>query len=200
MANVEGDLYNWLLEHGHNSPERAHKLASLLQISRIRIPHNMRTNGKLVNFFLERPAMFGVVYGSDEAQNPSIYAVTVIREEEDRGRGRGPSRGRGGIHNNYQPSRLAQEILDAEEDAEMVDEIPFIENLPTNERREYDFSRESPYPVTFDQIAPAAAGPALFRYDYGGKKQSKSKSKSRSTRKSRSRKNRIRRSKSKSRN
>jgi len=91
----------------------------------------------------------------------------------------------------------------------MVDEIPFIENLPTDEGPEYDFSA-SPPPVTFDQIAPEAAGPALFRYDYGGKKQSKSKSKSRSTRKSksksrstrksRSRKNRIRRSKSKSRN
>ena len=202
MANIDVDrqIYNWLMQRNFTSDERAHPLASLLQRSEIVLPDNMKRDGKLINFFVDRPNLFGIVSGSDRAQNKSIFAI--VEREGNRIRGRDRHRiGRGGPYHlgfgrhEYVPSEEGQKFLNAEEDAQMVDDA-ILANLPTNENLEYDFSREPSSLVTFDQMAAkrAAQVPQSIDYGkYGGKK--KSKSKNRSARKSRSKKNRNRRNK-----
>jgi|LakMenEpi03Aug12_release.lakeMendotaPanAssembly.Ray.scaffolds.fasta_scaffold64363_2 hypothetical protein len=74
---VEGLLYNWLMDNGHTSEENAYSLSGLTQRSGTHVPGYMRRDGKLVNFFLDRPNIFGVVdyvVGSRGIQHPSIYA------------------------------------------------------------------------------------------------------------------------------
>jgi hypothetical protein len=114
---VEGQLYDWLMRHGHTSEENAHDLAGLTQRSGIQVPRHMRRNGKLVNFFLDRSNIFGIVRGTDEAQNPSIYARDF--RQEYRGR---PARGRGGLQtyvNRRDAARDAAEVDDMLEEAIM---------------------------------------------------------------------------------
>lgn len=201
MANIDVDrqIYNWLMQRNFTSDEHAHPLASLLQRSEIVLPDNMKRDGKLINFFVDRPNLFGIVSGSDRAQNKSIYAIVEREGNRSRshriiGRG-GPYRLGLGRH-EYVRSEEGQKFFDAEEDAQMVDDA-ILANLPTNENSEYDFSREPSSLVTFDQMAAkrAAQVPQSIDYGkYGGKK--KSKSKNRSARKSRSKKNRNRRNRS----
>ena len=122
MANelmVEGQLYDWLMDNGYTSEENAHDLAGLTQRSGIQVPGHMRRNGKLLNFFKDRSNIFGIVRGTDEAQNPSIYARDF--RQEYRGR---PARGRGGLQtyvNRRDAARDAAEVDDMLQEATSPD-------------------------------------------------------------------------------
>ena len=114
---VEGQLYDWLMRHGYTSEENAHILAGLTQRSGIVVPNEMKREGRLLNFFKDRSNIFGIVRGTDEAQNPSIYA----RDFRQGYRGR-PARGRGGLQtyvNRRDAARDAAEVDDMLEEAIM---------------------------------------------------------------------------------
>jgi hypothetical protein len=104
-------LYDWLLRNGHTSEVNAHTLASLPRRSGTVIPDEMRRDGKLLTFFEDRPNLFGIVRGTDEARNVSIYAIDFRQEYRDR-----PApRGRGGLtiyQNRADAAREAAEIDD----------------------------------------------------------------------------------------
>jgi hypothetical protein len=214
MANIDvaRQIYNWLLQREFTSGERAHRLASLMRNSRIIIPDDMIRNGKLINFFTDRPNIFGVVRDdSSPARLPSVYAV--VEREGNRGtfRGRGgPGRSGSGRHEyvrSEEGQKILDKMLDAEEDAQMVDDaiLPNLPPLPPTHRGEFDLTREPSSLVTFDQMAAKRADQIPQNINYGGKKKSKSKSRidkkskkskyRRSARKSRSKKNRNRRNK-----
>ncbi len=207
MANalmVEGRLYDWLMQRNFTSDEHAHALATLLKRSGIVVPDNMKRDGKLINFFEDRPHLFGIVKGSDEAGNRRIYAIPREREGN---RGHGPPRGRGGPH-RIGPGRVhsqeVQELLDAQEqellDAQMLNDA-IRPNLPLDYPPELGLNDTNPLMLrnaVYDarKLASEKNQQSPFDYpnsfSYGGKK---SKSKYRSARKSRSKKNRNRRNK-----
>ena len=181
---VERQLYDWLMEHEHTSEENAHILASLLQRSGIQVPIYMRRDGELVNFFLDRSNIFGVVdyvVDSPDIQHPRIYAREPGKSY------RHPPRGRGGLH-TYQTRRDAQAAADAHAQAAADERFSrFQEYFADNAAlEETERQRTSPWGTGYN-----------WNHKLGGK--SKSKSRSRSVRKSRNKKNRNRRSKSKSR-
>jgi len=201
MANalmVEGQLYDWLLQHGYTSDEHAHALASLVKRSGIAVP---KRDGKLLNFFEDRPRLFGIVKGSDEAENRRIYAIPREREGN---RGRDHPRGRGGP-GRYVRSQEAQELLDAQEQ-ELLDaqEQELLDAQMLNDAIRPNLSLDYPPQMTEYNNRHNMHSP--FFVNAAHKKEGgKSKSKSRSTRKSktarksrrksRSRKNRNRRNK-----
>jgi hypothetical protein len=205
MANalmVEGQLYDWLMQRNFTSEQHAHPLASLLQRSEIVLPDNMKRDGKLLNFFEDRPRLFGIVRGTDRAKNISIYAIV----EREGNSGRGPPRGRGGPH-RIGPGRVrsqeAQELLDAQEqellDAQMLNDA-IGPNLPLDDTPELGLNDTNPlmlHNAVYDARKLASEKNQLSPFDYkswvtyGGKK-SKSR---RSARKSRTKKNRNRRNK-----
>ena len=207
MANalmVEGQLYDWLMQRNFTSDEHAHALATLLKRSGIVVPDNMKRDGKLINFFEDRPRLFGIVKGSDEAGNRRIYAIPREREGN---RGHGPPRGRGGPH-RIGPGRVhsqeVQELVDAQEqellDAQMLNDA-IRPNLPLDYPPELGLNDTNPLMLrnaVYDarKLASEKNQQSPFDYpnsfSYGGKK---SKSKYRSARKSRSKKNRNRRNK-----
>jgi hypothetical protein len=186
MANdefIEGEIYDWLMANRHTSEERAEKLSSLMQRSGTHVPRYMRRDDKLVNFFLDRPNLFGVVDYDVESRNvqyPGIYAIDFRQEY----RGRPPARGRGGIR-TYSSRKNAQ----AAADARLSRFQEYFADSNASEQREIDRNTPGNPSYNWSELI-------------GGKysKKSKSKSRSRSARKSRSRKNKNRRSKSKSRN
>lgn len=211
--DVERRIYRWLIQGEYTSEERAYKLATLLRQSHINIPVDMIRNGKLINFFMDRPNLFGIVRDDSSSKIPSIYAIDAIDDIEEieregnSGRGRGgPPRGRGGpsrgFPSRYVRSKEAQELLDAQEDAQMVDETTTQSSLPTD-KLEYDFTREPSSLIIFDQMAAERAAQIPPNINYGGKKKpksksrsaKKSKSKSRTARKSKTKKNKNRRNK-----
>lgn len=182
---IEGRLYDWLLQNGYTSEQHAYPLASLLKRSGIAVP---KIDGKLLNFFENRPYLFGIVRGTDEAKNISIYAI--LREREGN-RGRGHTRGRGGP-GRYVRSQEAQELLDAQKQ-ELLDAQMLNDAIRPN------------YPPQMTEYNDLHNMHSPFFVNAAHKKGGKSKSKSRSTRKSktarksrrksRSRKNRNRRNK-----
>jgi hypothetical protein len=184
MANdrfIEGQLYDWLMEHEHTSEENAHILASLLQRSGIQVPRYMRRDGKLVNFFLDRSNIFGVVdyvVDSPDIQHPRIYAREPGKSY------RHPPRGRGGLH-TYQTRRDAQ----AAADARLSRLREYVADSAASEQSEIYRNTPGNPSYNWNQLVGG-------KYS---KSKSKSKSRSRSVRKSRNKKNRNRRSKSKSR-
>jgi len=204
---VEGQLYDWLLQHRYTSDEHAHALASLVKHSGIVVPDNMKRDGKLLNFFEDRPYLFGIVKGSDEAGNRRIYAIPREREGN---RGDGPPRGRRGPH-RIGPGRVrsqeVQELLDAQEpqeqellDAQLLNDA-IRPNLPLDYPPELGLNDTNPLMLrnaVYDARKLASEKNQLSPFDYkswvtyGGKK---SKSKYRSARKSRTKKNRNRRNK-----
>lgn len=209
MANelmVEGRLYDWLMRHGHTSEENAHSLAGLTQLSGTVVPGNMRREGKLLNFFKDRPNIFGIVRGTDEAQNPSIYAKEPGQSY------RHPPRGRGGIRTyvNRRDAAQAQAQADADAQAAADAQAQAAADARLSRLREYVADSAASEQSEIDRNTPG--NPSYNWNQLVGGKYSKSKSKSksrsarksksrsRSARKSRSRKNRNRRSKSKSRN
>ena len=200
---VEGRLYDWLMQRNFTSDEHAHALATLLKRSGIVVPDNMKRDGKLINFFEDRPRLFGIVKGSDEAGNRRIYAIPREREGN---RGHGPPRGRGGPH-RIGPGRVhsqeVQELVDAQEqellDAQMLNDA-IRPNLPLDYPPELGLNDTNPLMLrnaVYDarKLASEKNQQSPFDYKswvtYGGKK-SKSR---RSARKSRSKKNRNRRNK-----
>lgn len=201
---VEGQLYDWLMDNGYTSEENAHDLAGLTQRSGIQVPRHMRRNGKLVNFFLDRSNIFGIVRGTDEAQNPSIYAREPGQSY------RHPPRGRGGLH-TYQTRRdAAQAQAQAQADAQAAAQAQAQADADARlSRLQAHFAANAA--DAQDEINRNTPGHPSYIWKLGGKYSKsksksksrsarKSKSRSRSARKSRSRKNRNRRSKSKSRN
>ena len=183
MANelmVEGQLYDWLMDNGYTSEENAHILAGLTQRSGIVVPNEMKREGRLLNFFKDRSNIFGIVRGTDEAQNPSIYA----RDFRQGYRGR-PARGRGGLQ-TYVNRRDAQ----AAADARLSRLREYVADSAASEQSEIYRNTPGNPSYNWNQLVGG-------KYS---KSKSKSKSRSRSARKSRGRKNRNRRSKSKSRN
>ena len=195
---IEGQLYDWLLQHGYTSEQHANPLANLVKRSGIAVP---KIYGKLLNFFEERPYLFGIVRGTDEAKNISIYAI--LREREGNS-GRGHPRGRGGPGRyDYERSKQGQELLDAQEqellDAQMLNDA-IRPNLPLDYPPELGLNDTNPlmlHNAVYDARKLASEKNQLSPFDYkswvtyGGKK-SKSR---RSARKSRSKKNRNRRNK-----
>ena len=177
---VEGQLYDWLMRHGYTSEENAHILAGLTQRSGIVVPNEMKREGRLLNFFKDRSNIFGIVRGTDEAQNPSIYA----RDFRQGYRGR-PARGRGGLQ-TYVNRRDAQ----AAADARLSRLREYVADSAASEQSEIYRNTPGNPSYNWNQLVGG-------KYS---KSKSKSKSRSRSARKSRGRKNRNRRSKSKSRN
>jgi len=203
MANalmVEGQLYDWLLQREFTSEKRAHRLASLMRNSHIIIPDDMIRDDKLINFFTDRPNIFGVVRDSTPAKLPSVYAIPREREGN---RGRGHPRGRGGPGRSGPGSQEAQELLDAQEqellDAQMLNDA-ILPNLPLDDSPELGLNDTNPQMLrdaVYDarKLASEKNQQSPFDYknsfSYGGKK-SKSR---RSAMKSRSKKNRNRRNK-----
>jgi hypothetical protein len=201
---IEGQLYAWLLQNGYTSEQHANPLASLLKRSGIDVVPNNMKRGKLLNFFEDRPNIFGIVRGTDEAKNISIYAI--LREREGNS-GRGHPRGRGGPGRYYyERSKQGQELLDAQEaqeqellDAQMLNDA-IRPNLPLDYPPELELNDTNPLMLrnaVYDErkLASEKNQQSPFDYkswvSYGGKK-SKSR---RSARKSRSKKNRNRRNK-----
>ena len=190
---IEGQLYAWLLQNGYTSEQHANPLASLLKRSGIDVVPNNMKRGKLLNFFEERPYLFGIVRGTDEAKNISIYAI--LREREGNS-GRGHPRGRGGPGRYYyERSKQGQELLDAQ----MLNDA-IRPNLPLDYPPELGLNDTNPLMLrnaVYDarKLASEKNQQSPFDYkswvSYGGKK-SKSR---RSARKSRSKKNRNRRNK-----
>jgi hypothetical protein len=192
MANelmVEGQLYDWLMDNGYTSEENAHDLAGLTQRSGIQVPGHMRRNGKLLNFFKDRSNIFGIVRGTDEAQNPSIYARDF--RQEYRGR---PARGRGGLRTYVNRRDAAQ----AAADARLSRLREYVADSAASEQREID--RNTPGHPSYNWNPLVGGKYSKSKSKSKSRSAKKSKSRSRSGRKSRSRKNRNRRSKSKSRN
>ena len=195
---IEGQLYAWLLQNGYTSEQHANPLANLVKRSGIAVP---KIDGKLLNFFEDRPNIFGIVRGTDEAKNISIYAI--LREREGNS-GRGHPRGRGGPGRyDYVRSKQGQELLDAQEqeflDAQMLNDA-IRPNLPLDYPPELELNDTNPLMLrnaVYDERKLASEKNQQSQFDYkswvsyGGKK-SKSR---RSARKSRSKKNRNRRNK-----
>ena len=198
---VEGLLYNWLMDSGYNSEENAYSLADLTQRSGTHVPGYMRRDGKLVNFFLDRSNIFGVVdyvVGSRGMQHPRIYAKASgksYRQEQ----AIDTARREQAIYTARQNVRTF-EIGDADQAADQAAADARLSRL-----REYFAANAALEETERQRNSPWETG-----YEWnkmlGGKSKSKSrsakksKSRPRSARKSRSRKNRNRRSKSKSRN
>jgi len=203
MANeaimVEGRLYDWLMRHGHTSEENAHSLAGLTQLSGTVVPGNMRREGKLLNFFKDRPNIFGIVRGTDEAQNPSIYARDFTQEYRGR-----PARGRGGYitYVNRKNAAQAQAQADADAQAAADARLSRLREYFADSDASVERERKRNTPGDQSYIWNHLVGGKYSKSKSKSKSRSarKSKSRSRSARKSRSRKNRNRRSKSKSRN
>lgn len=199
MANalmVEGQLYDWLLQNGYTSEQHANPLASLVKRSRIAVP---KRDGKLLNFFENRPYLFGIVRGTDEAKNISIYAIPQEREGN---RGRDRPRGRGGP-GRYVRSQEAQKLLDAQEQQEQ--ELLDAQKQELFDDQMLNDAIRPNYPPQMTEYNNLDNMHSPFFVNAAHKKGGKSKSKSRSTRKSktarksrrksRSRKNRNRRNK-----
>jgi hypothetical protein len=194
---VEGLLYNWLMDSGYNSEENAYSLADLTQRSGTHVPGYMRRDGKLVNFFLDRSNIFGVVdyvVGFRGMQHPRIYAKASgksYRQEQ----AIDTARREQAIDTARQNLRTF-EIGDADQAAADARLSRFREYFADNAAlEETERQRNSPWGTGYK-----------WNEMLGGKSKSKSrsakkaKSRSRSARKSRNKKNRNRRSKSKSRN
>ena len=194
---VEGLLYNWLMDSGYNSEENAYSLADLTQRSGTHVPGYMRRDGKLVNFFLDRYNIFGVVdyvVGFRSMQHPRIYAKASgksYRQEQ----AIDTARREQAIDTARQNLRTF-EIGDADQAAADARLSRFREYFADNAAlEETERQRNSPWGTGYK-----------WNEMLGGKSKSKSrsakkaKSRSRSARKSRNKKNRNRRSKSKSRN
>jgi hypothetical protein len=196
---IEGQLYAWLLQNGHTSEQHANPLASLLKRSGIDVVPNNMKRGKLLNFFEDRPYLFGIVRGTDEAKNISIYAIPQEREGN---RGRDRPRGRGGP-GRYVRSQEAQELLDAQEQQEQ--ELLYAQEQELFDAQMLNDAIRPNYPPQMTEYNNLHNMHSPFFVNAAHKKGGKSKSKSRSTRKSktarksrrksRSRKNRNRRNK-----
>ena len=223
---VEGLLYNWLMDSGYNSEENAYSLADLTQRSGTHVPGYMRRDGKLVNFFLDRSNIFGVVdyvVGSRGMQHPRIYAKASgksYRQEQ----AIDTARREQAIYTARQNVRTF-EIGDADQAADQAAAYQAAADQAAADKAAADkaaadqaaadarLSRLREYfaaNAALEETERQRNSPWETGYEWnkmlGGKSKSKSrsakksKSRPRSARKSRSRKNRNRRSKSKSRN
>jgi hypothetical protein len=175
---VVRQIYNWLLINGKHNQANAHSLASLEKASGINIPRGGKGN-KLINFFLQRPDLFGMVYITP-GNHANVYAIVDA--------GKDPL----SLFSRDAVPRLTQD--EREQYSQDVAEKEDIDNM-LNEAS----SARSPPPPSFSLFSEE-----IPKLKEGGKSKSrsrsrsakKSKSKSRSAKKSRSRKNRNRKSKS----
>lgn len=189
---VEGLLYNWLMDNGHTSEENAYSLSGLTQRSGTHVPGYMRRDGKLVNFFLDRPNIFGVVdyvVGSRGIQHPSIYAKASGRSYRQE-QAIDTARREQAIDTARQNLRTFEIGTDPDADQAAAD-------ARLSRFREYFDANAALEETERQRNSPFGEGYTWTKM-LGGK--SKSKSRSRSGRKSRRKsRNRNRRSKSKSR-
>ena len=173
---VERQIRRWLLENGKTNRDTASSLASLEKDSGIRIPRGGRDNN-LINFFLKRPELFGMVYRRNKY--PHVYAIVSLFSRD-------------AVPRLTQDEReqYFQDVADKQAREEDIDNM-LVEASSTR----------SPPPPPLSLFSGEELPPRLL----GGKSKSKSRSayksksrsarKSRTARKSKSRKNRNRRNK-----
>jgi hypothetical protein len=177
---VVRQIYNWLLINGKHNEDNVYSLASLEKDSGINIPRGGKGN-KLINFFLQRPELFGMVY-KNPGNHANVYAIVDA--------GKDPL----SLFSRDAVPRLTQD----ERKRYFEDDVAEKEDID-NMLKEASSAR-SPPPPSFSLFSEE-----IPRLKEGGKSKSrsrsrsrsakKSKSKSRSAKKSRSRKNRNRKSK-----
>jgi hypothetical protein len=178
---VVRQIYNWLLINGKHNRANAYSLASLEKASGINIPRGGKGN-KLINFFLQRPELFGMVY-INPGNHANVYAIVDA--------GKDPL----SLFSRDAVPRLTQD--EREQYSEDVAEKEDIDNM----LKEASSARSprSPPPTSFslfsEEIIPKLKG-GKSKSRSRSRSAKKSKSKSRSAKKSRSRKNRNRKSKS----
>lgn len=172
---VVRQIYNWLLINGKHNRANAYSLASLEKASGINIPRGGKGN-KLINFFLQRPELFGMVY-INPGNHANVYAIV------DAGKDPLSLFSRDAV-----PSLTQDERKRYFEDD--VAEKEDIENMLMEAS-----SARSPLPPSFSLFSEKLKG-GKSKSRSRSRSAKKSKSKSRSAKKSRSRKNRNRKSKS----
>jgi hypothetical protein len=177
---VVRQIYNWLLINGKHNQANAYSLASLEKASGINIPRGGKGN-KLINFFLQRPELFGMVYITP-GNHANVYAIVDA--------GKDPL----SLFSRDAVPRLTQD--EREHFEGVVSEKKDIDNMLKEAS-----SARSPPPPSFslfsEEIIPKLkGGKSKSRSRSRSRSAKKSKSKSRSAKKSRSRKNRNRKSKS----
>jgi hypothetical protein len=174
---VERQIRRWLLENGKTNRDTASSLASLEKDSGIRIPRDKN----LINFFLKRPELFGMVYRRNKY--PHVYAIVSLFSRD-------------AVPRLTQDEReqYFQDVADKQAREEDIDNM-LVEAS----------SMRSPPPPPLSLFSGEELPPRLPPRLLGGKSKSKSRSayksksrsarKSRTARKSKSRKNRNRRNK-----
>jgi hypothetical protein len=70
-------IHRWLLENGKTNRDTASSLSSLERDSGIMIP---RGGNKLINFFTQRPELFGMVYKRGEKYQ-HVYAIVAVGKD-----------------------------------------------------------------------------------------------------------------------